>query len=139
MVTDNLFAVAQIFARPLQGQYTFWIFCRAKALKRFYALGPNPRLTRLARFSTRKNMAPSRTCTKKERNYPLFFVMCACLGSNQGPFEYQSNALPTELHAHYSSSFSDRTKQSFTHPHNEEDKTFSALRRFTIEALRASS
>src|SRR5690606_12715353 len=27
-------------------------------------------------------------------------TLCVCQGSNLGPFEYQSNALPTELHTH---------------------------------------
>ncbi len=32
--------------------------------------------------------------------YFIYRPKCACQGSNLGPFEYQSNALPTELHAH---------------------------------------
>ncbi len=30
----------------------------------------------------------------------LFITLCACQGSNLGPTEYQSIALPSELHAH---------------------------------------
>src|SRR3989338_1898280 len=50
----------------------------------------------LARFAVRQNesaVIPPIPFSETDRSP----ILCAHLGSNQGPFEYQSNALPTEL------------------------------------------